>query len=137
MLPAWVLENGDAATRGAELRDEYDVRVAASRAAVYPTSGQAQLLRLAKRFPLLELVTPREESQVTTPQAKQLLPPHFELDGDTFPFRLAFVQTLGDAIEELEKLAIYPAKHFVTTQDKIEKAATSIPEYERMIRAQG
>lgn len=73
-LPAVVLDNGDAATRGAELRDEFDVRVAASRAAVYPTSGQAQLLRLAKRFPLLELVTPREESQVTTPQAKQLLP---------------------------------------------------------------
>ncbi len=34
----------------------------------------------------------------------------------------------GDLISKLEKVAVYPAKHFVTTVDKIEKAATSIEE---------
>jgi excinuclease ABC subunit B len=32
----------------------------------------------------------------------------------------------GDVIADLEKLAVYPAKHFVTTEDKITKAVGSI-----------
>ena len=32
----------------------------------------------------------------------------------------------GNILEEVEKIAIYPAKHFVTTQDKLEMAVASI-----------
>jgi len=34
----------------------------------------------------------------------------------------------GGVLAELERLAVYPAKHFVTTEDKIEKAIKSIKE---------
>ncbi|MFA6635937.1 MAG: excinuclease ABC subunit UvrB [Candidatus Omnitrophota bacterium] len=34
----------------------------------------------------------------------------------------------GEVITSLEKAAVYPAKHFVTTRDKIEKASVSIKE---------
>ncbi|MDP3790345.1 MAG: excinuclease ABC subunit UvrB, partial [Candidatus Omnitrophota bacterium] len=49
-----------------------------------------------------------------------------ELSGDSIK-RLREVDPLtGKAISEIEKIAIYPAKHFVTTEDKIEKAVVSI-----------
>ena len=49
-----------------------------------------------------------------------------ELFGDEVT-RLSEIDTVsGDIIVDLEKLAIYPAKHFVTTDEKIDKAITAI-----------
>jgi len=43
--------------------------------------------------------------------------------------RLSEVDPLtGDVIAELDRLAVYPAKHFVTTEDKIHRAVKSIAE---------
>ena len=51
-----------------------------------------------------------------------------ELSGDEVT-RISEVDTVsGDIINELEKIAIYPAKHFVTTEDKINAAVGSIEE---------
>jgi len=51
-----------------------------------------------------------------------------ELSADAIE-RLREIDPLtGKTISEIEKIAIYPAKHFVTTEDKIEKAAVSIKE---------
>jgi len=49
-----------------------------------------------------------------------------ELSGDSIE-RLREVNPLtGKTISEIDKIAIYPAKHFVTTEDKIGKAIVSI-----------
>ena len=46
--------------------------------------------------------------------------------GDTVE-KIAEIDPLrGEALEEMEKIAIYPAKHFVTTKDKIYRAIGSI-----------
>ncbi|MFC1666797.1 excinuclease ABC subunit UvrB [Candidatus Omnitrophota bacterium] len=46
--------------------------------------------------------------------------------GDTIE-KISEIDVLtGEILEDLEKIAIYPAKHFVTTKDKIEKAIVSI-----------
>ncbi|MFH0839475.1 MAG: excinuclease ABC subunit UvrB [Candidatus Omnitrophota bacterium] len=49
-----------------------------------------------------------------------------ELSGDEIE-RLREIDPLtGKTVSEIEKIAIYPAKHFVTTEDKVEKAIVSI-----------
>ncbi|MBU4376199.1 MAG: excinuclease ABC subunit UvrB [Candidatus Omnitrophica bacterium] len=49
-----------------------------------------------------------------------------ELSGDSIE-RLREIDPLtGRTISEIDKIAIYPAKHFVTTQDKVERAIVSI-----------
>ena len=46
--------------------------------------------------------------------------------GDTIE-KISEIDTLtGEILEEVEKLVVYPAKHFVTTRDRIEKAIASI-----------
>ncbi len=46
--------------------------------------------------------------------------------GDTIEKILEIDPLTGEVLGEVEKVAIYPAKHFVTTQEKIEKAIASI-----------
>ncbi|MDP8230957.1 MAG: excinuclease ABC subunit UvrB [Candidatus Gorgyraea atricola] len=46
--------------------------------------------------------------------------------GDTIEKILEIDPLTGEVLGEVEKIAIYPAKHFVTTQEKIEKAIASI-----------
>jgi len=51
-----------------------------------------------------------------------------ELEGDRV-YRLREIDPLtGKTSSELERIAVYPAKHFVTTQDKIDRAVETIKE---------
>jgi len=55
-----------------------------------------------------------------------------ELFGDEIE-KLSYIDPLtGNNIGEVEKVAIYPAKHFLTTSDKIERALISIKEELKM-----
>ena len=49
-----------------------------------------------------------------------------ELFGDKIERIREIYPTTGKTIEDIEKIAIYPAKHFVTTDDKIKSAEVSI-----------
>ncbi|MBI2447582.1 MAG: excinuclease ABC subunit UvrB, partial [Candidatus Omnitrophica bacterium] len=51
-----------------------------------------------------------------------------ELFGDEVEKLSEIDPITGNPLQELDKIAIYPAKHFVTTQGKIEKAISSILE---------
>ncbi|MDD5680717.1 MAG: excinuclease ABC subunit UvrB, partial [Candidatus Omnitrophica bacterium] len=51
-----------------------------------------------------------------------------EISGDSVERVREIDPLTGKTISEMDKIAIYPAKHFVTTEDKIEKAAVSIKE---------
>ncbi|MCM8783369.1 MAG: excinuclease ABC subunit UvrB [Candidatus Omnitrophica bacterium] len=49
-----------------------------------------------------------------------------KLDGDEIEEIKQLNYLTGDTITKLDKIGIYPAKHFVTSQDRIERAITSI-----------
>ena len=51
-----------------------------------------------------------------------------ELFGDEVERISEIDPVTGDKLNDLEKIAVYPAKHFVTTEEKIEKAVVSISE---------
>lgn len=105
-----LLERGESVNRDDVLKKLVDIHY--SRNDIDFSRG-----RLRVRGEVIEIFPAYEEEAIRV-----------ELSGDRIE-RLRKIDPLtGKTISELDKVAIYPAKHFVTTEDKIEKAMLSIKE---------